>query len=114
MLSGKGEELVKYRQKVRELASDIEADNDFEVMISPLLRNQDLSDAEYSYDDRRYLAANNRTYYSIFHAIRAVLALERIDFRKHQISAKEIDEIMEKRYKKLIKRRDELDNGELL
>jgi hypothetical protein len=38
----------------------------------------------------------------------------RIDFRKHQISAKEIDEMMETRYKKLIKRRDELDNGDLL
>jgi uncharacterized protein (UPF0332 family) len=30
-----------------------------------------------------YNAANNRAYYSIFHAIRAVLALESKDFKKH-------------------------------
>ena len=45
---------------------------------------EDLSDAQYSYKDRRYLSANNRAYYAIFHAIRAVLALERIDFKKHK------------------------------
>ncbi len=45
---------------------------------------QDLSDAEYSYEDRRYLNANNRAYYSIFHAIKAVLALERVDFKRHK------------------------------
>ena len=45
---------------------------------------QDLSDAKYCYKDKRYLNANNRAYYSIFHSIRAVLALERIDFKKHK------------------------------
>ncbi len=30
-----------------------------------------------------YKSANNRAYYSIFHSIRAVLALEGIDFKKH-------------------------------
>ena len=45
---------------------------------------QDLSDAEFSYKDRRYLNANNRVYYAIFHAIKAVLATERIDFKKHK------------------------------
>ena len=45
---------------------------------------EDLSDAKYSYKDKRYLNANNRAYYSIFHAIRAVLALERVDFKKHK------------------------------
>ena len=45
---------------------------------------QDLSDAEFSYKARRYLNANNRAYYAIFHAIKAVLALERIDFKKHK------------------------------
>lgn len=45
---------------------------------------QDLSDAEYSYQGRRYLIANNRAYYAVFHAIRAVLALERIDFKRHK------------------------------
>ena len=45
---------------------------------------QDLSDAEFSYQNRRYLNANNRAYYAIFHAIKAVLALEKIDFKRHK------------------------------
>lgn len=45
---------------------------------------QDLSDAEFSYKHKRYLNANNRAYYSIFHAIKAVLALERVDFKRHK------------------------------
>ena len=45
---------------------------------------EDLKDAEFNYNNKSYLTANNRAYYSIFHAIRAVLALERIDFKKHK------------------------------
>ena len=45
---------------------------------------QDLSDAEFNYKNKRYLNANNRAYYSIFHAIRAVLALEQKDFKRHK------------------------------
>lgn len=45
---------------------------------------QDLSDAEFSYKNNRFLNANNRAYYSIFHAIRAVLALEKKDFKRHK------------------------------
>ena len=45
---------------------------------------QDLSDAEFNYNDKRYLNANNRAYYAIFHAIRAVLVLERVDFKRHK------------------------------
>ncbi len=45
---------------------------------------QDLSDAQYNYADKRYLNANNRAYYAIFHAMRAILALERKDFKKHK------------------------------
>ena len=45
---------------------------------------QDLSDAEFSYKHKRYLNANNRAYYSIFHAIKSVLALERVDFKRHK------------------------------
>ena len=45
---------------------------------------QDLSDAEFSYNNQRYFNANNRAYYAIFHAIRAVLALEKVDFKKHK------------------------------
>ena len=43
-----------------------------------------MSDAEFSYKHKRYLNANNRAYYSIFHAIKAVLALERVDFKRHK------------------------------
>lgn len=45
---------------------------------------QDLSDAEFNYENKRYLNANNRAYYAIFHAIKAVLALERVDFKRHK------------------------------
>lgn len=45
---------------------------------------QDLSDAEFNYKNRRYLNANNRAYYAIFHAIRAVLATKMIDFKRHK------------------------------
>lgn len=34
-------------------------------------------------DSGHFKAANNRAYYSIFHSIRAVLALEGKDFKKH-------------------------------
>ncbi len=30
-----------------------------------------------------YRTANNRAYYSVFHAMRAVLALDEVDFKKH-------------------------------
>lgn len=45
---------------------------------------EDLADAELCYKNRRYLSANNRAYYSIFHAIRSVLAIERVDFKRHK------------------------------
>lgn len=44
----------------------------------------ELSDAKLLYSNKSYLSANNRAYYSIFHSIRAVLALEPIDFKKHK------------------------------
>lgn len=44
----------------------------------------ELSDAKLLYNNNSYLSANNRAYYSIFHAIRAVLALEPIDFKRHK------------------------------
>ena len=31
----------------------------------------------------KYKGANNRAYYPIFHAIKAIIALEQIDFKKH-------------------------------
>ena len=35
-------------------------------------------------DVKDYTSANNRAYYAIFYAIRAVLALEEIDFKRHK------------------------------
>ena len=45
---------------------------------------QDLQDTELLYKNNSLLSANNRAYYSIFHAIQAVLAIERIDFKRHK------------------------------
>jgi len=44
----------------------------------------DLRSAELLYENSDFLGANNRAYYSIFNAIKAVLALKRIDFKKHK------------------------------
>ena len=40
--------------------------------------------AELLYKENKLLASNNRAYYSIFYSISAVLAMERIDFKKHK------------------------------
>ena len=45
---------------------------------------EDLKAAELLYKNDSFLAANNRAYYSIFHSIKAVLALEPIDFKRHK------------------------------
>jgi len=63
---------------------------DEEITVSGFARyrleraKEDLADAELCYKNRRYLSANNRAYYSIFHAIRSVLAIERVDFKRHK------------------------------
>lgn len=36
------------------------------------------------FEKNYYKSANNRAYYSIFHAIKAILAMEPIDFKKHK------------------------------
>lgn len=43
-----------------------------------------LNTAKVIYNIKDYKSANNRAYYAIFYAIRAVLALERKDFKKHK------------------------------
>lgn len=43
-----------------------------------------LKAAELLYKSKWYKSANNRAYYSIFHAIKSVLALEPVDFKKHK------------------------------
>lgn len=44
---------------------------------------ENLEEAEALFNIGKYKGANNRAYYSIFHAIKAILALEEIDFKKH-------------------------------
>lgn len=44
---------------------------------------EDLKTAKLLYDNEEYRTANNRAYYSIFHSLRAVLALEPFDSKKH-------------------------------
>ena len=44
---------------------------------------EDLEDAHIMYENGRYKNALNRAYYSIFHAIRAVVALDGFDSSKH-------------------------------
>lgn len=61
-MEGKIEELSKYR---------------FEMCIEAL------NDAKIMYENERYKNTLNRAYYSIFHAIRAVNALDGFDSSKH-------------------------------
>lgn len=42
-----------------------------------------IKDAEVLEESNGYVSAANRSYYAIFHAIRAVLALEGVDRKKH-------------------------------
>ena len=44
---------------------------------------EDLKTAKNNYNSEDYRAANNRAYYSIFHSLRAVLALDHFDSKKH-------------------------------
>ena len=44
----------------------------------------DLRASEILYRENLYKSSNNRAYYSIFHSIKAVLALEPIDFKRHK------------------------------
>ena len=45
---------------------------------------EDLTASRALYDLKLYKSANNRAYYSIFHSIKSILALEPIDFKKHK------------------------------
>ena len=42
-----------------------------------------LLSAKRDFDAADYSSANNRAYYCMFHAMRAVLALDSVDFKKH-------------------------------
>lgn len=45
---------------------------------------EDLLASKLLFKEKMYKSANNRAYYSIFHAIKSVLALEPIDFKRHK------------------------------
>ena len=45
---------------------------------------ENIEEAEILYNVEKFKGANNRAYYSIFHSIKAVLALEPIDFKRHK------------------------------
>lgn len=44
---------------------------------------ENLEEAEALFNINKFKGANNRAYYAIFHAIKAILALEQTDFKKH-------------------------------
>ena len=44
---------------------------------------EDLDAARFLFDNGSYRAANNRAYYAIFHSLRAVLAFDNFDSKKH-------------------------------
>lgn len=49
-----------------------------------LIRAEELiADAEKLFESGSFKSANNRAYYSIFASMRAVIALEGVDFKKH-------------------------------
>jgi uncharacterized protein (UPF0332 family) len=43
----------------------------------------DLRTARFNFDAGNYNVAANRVYYSVFHSMRAIVALERVSFKKH-------------------------------
>lgn len=45
---------------------------------------EDLKASQILYQGKLYKSANSRAYYSIFHSIRSILALEPIDFKRHK------------------------------
>lgn len=45
---------------------------------------ENIEEAELLYNASKFKGANNRAYYSIFHSIKAVLALEPVDFKRHK------------------------------
>ncbi|HBC85101.1 MAG TPA: HEPN domain-containing protein [Clostridiales bacterium] len=44
---------------------------------------ENLEEATVLFENNKYKGASNRAYYLIFHAVKAVLAIEQTDFKKH-------------------------------
>ncbi len=76
-----------------------------------------LNDAEYLFSKGSYKSGNNRAYYSIFYAIRAVLALEGIDYKKHSGVIQHFQRVyvktgaFDKRYSRIIMEANEIRNA---
>lgn len=67
------------------MTSNVQSGNYKDISIYKLERaKDDLETAQILVEVKKYKAANNRAYYSCFHAIDAVLALEPIAFKKHK------------------------------
>ncbi len=45
---------------------------------------ENLEESKILYNANKFKGANNRAYYSIFHSIKAILATEPIDFKRHK------------------------------
>ena len=45
---------------------------------------ENLEEAELLFNKNKFKGANNRAYYSIFHSIKSILALEPTDFKRHK------------------------------
>lgn len=62
-----------------------EVGSSFELAMYRLqIAMEDLETAKSNYGQNHLRAANNRAYYSIYHSITAVLALEKIAFKRHK------------------------------
>lgn len=48
------------------------------------IARQDLETALLTYKEQHFRAANNRAYYAIYHGITAVLALDKVAFKRHK------------------------------
>ena len=59
--------------------------NDIKVLAQYRIEQakENLEEGEALFAINKFKGANNRAYYSIFHAIKAILALEQTDFKKH-------------------------------
>ncbi len=79
--------------------------------------NEMLAEAEILFDNQHYKGSNNRSYYAILHALRAVLALVGFDSKKHSGIIAEFQrtfvktEIFDREYSKIIMTASEIRNA---
>ncbi|HKM28178.1 MAG TPA: HEPN domain-containing protein [Anaerovoracaceae bacterium] len=83
-----------------------------------LNRSEELiSDAQNLFDKGSFKSGNNRAYYSIFYAIRAILALDGVDYKKHSGVIQHFQKdyiktgIFDKEYSQIIMEANEIRNA---